>query len=38
LPTHRIVVLGLLAAFLLVVVVDYWRKLPKPRSDTPDSP
>jgi hypothetical protein len=25
-PTHRLIILGLLTAFLLVVVVDYYRK------------
>lgn len=31
-PTHRIVILGLIAAFILVVAVDYWRKRHMPKT------
>jgi hypothetical protein len=32
-PTHRLIILGLLVAFVLVMAVDYWRKRkPKPKA------
>ena len=31
-PTHRIIILGLIVAFLLVVAVDYWRKRHMPKT------
>lgn len=31
-PTHRLVILGLFAAFLLVVAIDSWRKQWKARQ------
>lgn len=31
-PTHRIVLLGLIALFILVVVVDYYRKKNLPKT------
>lgn len=31
-PTHRIIIIGLILAFFAIVAVDYWRKRNMPKT------